>query len=230
MVVAIVGSSRFKDLILEYGKKFNLQGDIAIHSDVFTGADGYDITPEQVKLCVANGHRRIVMCDQLFVVNPNGYIGESTREEIEYAESIGREVVYMVNPLKLKLFISLPMAGRTDEEIVNEIRDSYTKAKAKVDKYANNIRFAYGVEEETPIEIQYINSICEEERTPMGYLAHSIEKLAEADIAYFADGYRKARGCALENRIAHQYETKIIIESQGKDESGKEKIKMSINS
>lgn len=34
------------------------------------------------------------MADGIFVINKNGYIGTSTRSEIEYAEKAGKQVKY----------------------------------------------------------------------------------------------------------------------------------------
>ena len=39
--------------------------------------------------------RKIDLCDEVFVINASGYIGESTRNEINYAESIGKPVKYL---------------------------------------------------------------------------------------------------------------------------------------
>lgn len=43
--------------------------------------------------------RKIDICDEVFVLNVNGYIGDSTRSEIEYANSIGKPVLYL-EPLR----------------------------------------------------------------------------------------------------------------------------------
>ena len=40
--------------------------------------------------------RKIDMADAIFVVNVDGYIGESTKSEIEYAKEHGKEVFYLV--------------------------------------------------------------------------------------------------------------------------------------
>lgn len=37
--------------------------------------------------------RKIDMADEIYVINVGGYIGESTRSEIEYAKNIGRGVL-----------------------------------------------------------------------------------------------------------------------------------------
>jgi histidinol phosphatase-like enzyme len=39
--------------------------------------------------------RKIDMADEVMVINVGGYIGESTRKEIEYAEATGKAVSYM---------------------------------------------------------------------------------------------------------------------------------------
>lgn len=39
--------------------------------------------------------RKIDMCDEVFVLNVGGYVGESTRSEIDYARRIGRPVKYL---------------------------------------------------------------------------------------------------------------------------------------
>ena len=39
--------------------------------------------------------RKIDLCDEVYVLNVNGYIGESTRSEIEYAKQIGKPVSYL---------------------------------------------------------------------------------------------------------------------------------------
>ena len=39
--------------------------------------------------------RKIDMADEIFVINVGGYIGSSTKSEIEYAKANGREVRYL---------------------------------------------------------------------------------------------------------------------------------------
>ena len=37
------------------------------------------------------------MADAIYVINVGGYIGESTRSEIEYAKKHGKEILYLEN-------------------------------------------------------------------------------------------------------------------------------------
>lgn len=39
--------------------------------------------------------RKIDLCDEVFVLNVNGYIGSSTKSEIEYAIGIGKPIIYL---------------------------------------------------------------------------------------------------------------------------------------
>lgn len=39
--------------------------------------------------------RKIDICDEVFVLNVNGYIGESTANEIQYAKSINKPIQYL---------------------------------------------------------------------------------------------------------------------------------------
>ena len=39
--------------------------------------------------------RKIDMADEIYVINVGGYIGESTRSEIEYAKATGKAVRYL---------------------------------------------------------------------------------------------------------------------------------------
>jgi len=39
--------------------------------------------------------RKIDLCDEVFVINIDGYIGESTRNEIAYAQKTGKPIKYL---------------------------------------------------------------------------------------------------------------------------------------
>ena len=100
-----------------------------------------------------------------------------------------------------KIFISQPMRGLTDEEILNkrqEIRENAEKViKEPVELIDSFI-------EDYPGEIN--------KHIPVFYLGKSIQFLSQADVAYFGGDWRNARGCKIENEIAKQYGIKIIEE------------------
>ena len=55
-------------------------------------------TPEQKAVLNALHLRKIDLADRVLIVNPGGYIGDSTRREIAYAEAAGKPITF-TNPL-----------------------------------------------------------------------------------------------------------------------------------
>lgn len=93
----------------------------------------------------------------------------------------------------MRVFISQPMRGRNDEEILRErefvmeeIRNRYPNAE--------EIRSFFG-------DVHYGPLIC---------LGKSIELLAEADFAVFAPGWDSARGCRIEYQCCMEYDIPIM--------------------
>lgn len=103
-----------------------------------------------------------------------------------------------------KLFISQPMGGKTDEEILAVRNKAIASAKEKLKKLGHK-----------DDEIEVIESFFEDFKPnakPLHYLAASINLLADADVAYFAKGWEKARGCKVEFECAVQYGIDIICD------------------
>jgi hypothetical protein len=97
-VVTLCGSTKFKDEFLKVQKQLTLEGNIIISVGMFGHADGEFgsvITPE-IKVMLDDIHKRkIDMSDEIYVINKNGYIGESTKGEIEYAIKTGKGINYL---------------------------------------------------------------------------------------------------------------------------------------
>jgi len=96
-----------------------------------------------------------------------------------------------------KLFISQPMAGLTDKEILKKREEIRLKAEEKIGEPVEVIQSFF--EDFEPIG-----------NVPVAYLGKSISLLAEADVAYFGEGWREARGCKIEHEVAVQYGIDII--------------------
>lgn len=102
-VITLCGSTKFKDEFLRVQKDLTLKGNIVISVGLF-GHSGDDEVWENMdegtltktKQMLADMHKRkIDMADEIFVINVGGYIGESTRPEIEYAKSTNKKVNYL---------------------------------------------------------------------------------------------------------------------------------------
>ena len=100
-IVCLCGSTRFKESFDEAAYHETMHGHIVLSVGFFMHAtgnrhgDGIGCTPEQ-KIKLDELHRRkIDLCDEILVLNVNGYIGDSTRSEINYAVMHGKPIRYL---------------------------------------------------------------------------------------------------------------------------------------
>lgn len=100
-IVCLCGSTRFKDAFEEANYLETMAGRIVLSVGFYMHASGnrhgenIGATPEQ-KIALDLLHRRkIDLADEVLVLNVGGYVGESTRGEIEYAEAAGKPVRYL---------------------------------------------------------------------------------------------------------------------------------------
>ena len=95
-VITLCGSTRFKDQFLEAQKRLTLAGNIVISVGLFGHSGDDEVWTEGTKEMLDDMHKRkIDMADRIYVINVNGYIGSSTRSEIEYARKKGKHVLFL---------------------------------------------------------------------------------------------------------------------------------------
>ena len=95
-VVTLCGSTKFKDEFIAIQKRLTLEGNIVISVGLFGHSGDNEVWTEGTKEMLDDMHKRkIDMADEIFVINKNGYIGTSTKSEIEYAKSKGLSIRYM---------------------------------------------------------------------------------------------------------------------------------------
>lgn len=95
-VITICGSTRFKEQFLEAQKRLTLEGNIVISVGLFGHSGDEEVWTAGTKEMLDDMHKRkIDMADAIYVINVGGYIGSSTRSEIEYAIKNGKEVLYL---------------------------------------------------------------------------------------------------------------------------------------
>lgn len=90
-----------------------------------------------------------------------------------------------------KLFISQPMKGKSDANILTERQKAIKIAEELIGE---------------PVEV--IDSFFKDapaDAKPLWFLGKAIELLATADIAYFASGWAEARWCKIEHTCAVEY-------------------------
>ena len=101
-VITLCGSTRFKDAFMEAQKRLTLEGNIVISVGLFGHAGDQEVwddmdegTLSKTKEMLDDMHKRkIDMADEIYVINVGGYIGDSTRSEIQYAEEHGKTIRY----------------------------------------------------------------------------------------------------------------------------------------
>ena len=104
-VITLCGSTRFKDEFLEAQKRLTLEGNVVISVGLFGHSGDDEVWSEGVKDMLDRQHlAKIDLADEIFVVNVGGYIGDSTRREIAYAEYKGKPIAYLENGKKLGFF------------------------------------------------------------------------------------------------------------------------------
>ena len=97
-VITLCGSTRFKDDFERINKELTLAGNIVISVGAF-GHAGDTFTEEQKVMLDDIHKRKIDMADAIYVINKNGYIGSSTKSEIQYALRLGKQIIYMEDDL-----------------------------------------------------------------------------------------------------------------------------------
>ena len=96
-IITLCGSTKFKDEFIAEQKRLTLEGNIVISVGLFGHSGDEDVWLEKTKMMLDDMHKRkIDLADEIFVINVGGYIGSSTRGEIEYALKTGKTVRYMV--------------------------------------------------------------------------------------------------------------------------------------
>lgn len=89
--VCLCGSTKFKDKFLEVARDFTLKGYIVTMPMVFMHM-GDEATFED-KIELDELHKaKISQADIVYIINVDGYIGESTRNEIEWAKELGKKI------------------------------------------------------------------------------------------------------------------------------------------
>lgn len=105
----------------------------------------------------------------------------------------------------MKIFVSLPMRGHTDEDIQNRLSDISATLKEKfkdeeieiIDSFVNY----------PPVDSDEVISV------PVWYLGRSLQLLSKVDAIYFGAGWKDARGCRIERLVAEEYGIDIIDEA-----------------
>lgn len=111
----------------------------------------------------------------------------------------------------IRLFVSQPMSGRGEEEIRAKRAEAvrFVRKMTRCDVELLDSDFP-GLEPSATV-VQAVGSACRTKGRPLQHLARSLALLAEADLAYFAEGWQDARGCRIEKACADEYGIDHIV-------------------
>lgn len=103
-VITLIGSTKFKEDFDKCASKLTLRGYIVLPLTVFEKYNQLLLTRDECKMLKDMIMRKIDISDEVYVVNPDGYIGDSTKCEIEYALNNNKKVTFMNSNIDTEVF------------------------------------------------------------------------------------------------------------------------------
>lgn len=96
----------------------------------------------------------------------------------------------------MRVFLSQPMNGRSDQEILNERQEILELLQTKF------------------LDVELLDTFFTDacQWGPLQCLGKAIELLADADCAFFAAGWEQARGCRIEHACCEEYKIRILYD------------------
>lgn len=92
-VITICGSMRYKNEMMKISEKLEIEDSYAVIQCIYN-VDNLKYKGKDATILEKIHRKKIDISDAIYVVNINGYIGDSTKREIEYAKATGKEVIY----------------------------------------------------------------------------------------------------------------------------------------
>lgn len=120
-IVVLCGSTKFRAEYSRADQMLTLAGEIVLSCGVWgrvqTSHTSSRLTTEVEKSTVDELHKRkIDLADYVMVIDPGGYIGDSTRSEIEYATAAGKPIGYWSRGDLEEVFTAAALAGDQSAE------------------------------------------------------------------------------------------------------------------
>ena len=96
-IITLCGSLKYIEKMWEVAEKLSLEKGYAVIC-VNPHVIGRPLTEDEISTMKRLHKEKIALSDGIFVVNVNGYIGDSVKEEIAFAKSLNKEIFYLENP------------------------------------------------------------------------------------------------------------------------------------
>lgn len=98
-IITICGSIKFQNEMLCIARKMTLEGNIVI-TPIFSVDKSSNVTPSEKEIFDKVHKEKIKLADAILVVDVDKYIGKSTKNEIEYAKFLNKEIIYYSDLVK----------------------------------------------------------------------------------------------------------------------------------
>jgi len=93
-IITICGSLKFENEMKNVSEKLALEGNCVL-SVIYPTKEKEKYTKEEIEILGKEHLKKIDISNAIIVINKNGYIGESVRNEIEYAKKQNKEIIYL---------------------------------------------------------------------------------------------------------------------------------------
>lgn len=100
-IITVCGSYKFKKEMSEITEKMALKGNCMLTPIELTKPNKEAYTEDEALMIDKMHKEKIKLSDAILVVNVNGYIGSSTKSEIEFAKKLNKEIIYYSDIIKL---------------------------------------------------------------------------------------------------------------------------------
>lgn len=158
-VITLCGSTKFKEQFLKAQKDLTLQGNIVITVGLFGHADGeYEtgVITDDVKLMLDDMYKcKIDMADEIFVINVDGYVGNSAKSEIRYALSNNKIVRYL-EPIEEEPKVGV-IAGMVKIDVLKKF--NYQKDVTDLSQQVDVDGFGFTIKRKNGVELVYDGTI-----------------------------------------------------------------------
>ncbi len=93
-IVTICGSMKFQSQMMEIAERLELENGYIVIQCTYSDKERI-FTSHDIQVLSELHYKKIDISDAIYVVNIGGYIGQSTRNEIAYARSLNKEVMFL---------------------------------------------------------------------------------------------------------------------------------------
>ena len=130
-IITLCGSIKFKDEFLKLQEKLTLDGNIVLTPNFFNNVKKEEINLKTKKMLDEMHKQKIDMSDEIYVINFGGYIGESTKSEIEYAKTKDKKISYIEDIKEIAIMEEKKEDTKCDHGFNNTLADAIEKIKSE---------------------------------------------------------------------------------------------------